>query len=114
MSVQKREQTVDLYQCAIAIAFGHDGAQMASETGAAGSVEAIDDELTERDKRMLAIGTLGGAAAAIARARYPFEDTGYTLERADLVMDHARERSTLDRERRPIFAEVAKEEVAAP
>lgn len=100
---QKREQTPDLYQSAVEVAFGHAGAQMAAEAGAAGGVCEIEDELTERDKRMLAIGTLTGAAAAIARSRYPFEGMDHMLERADLVTARGREVNTLDREQRPIF-----------
>jgi len=105
---QKREQTPDLYQSAVEVAFGHDGAQMAAEAAAAGSVADADD-LTDRDKQMLAVGTMIGAAAAIARSRYPYEHTGNTLERADLVGEHGRRVCALDRERRPIFGEVSKE-----
>lgn len=99
---QKREQTPDLYQSAREVAFGHDGVQMAAEAAAAGGAENIGD-LSDRDRQMLAVGTLAGAAGAIARTRYPYEDPQHSLERADLVCDHAREVSAKDRERRPIL-----------
>lgn len=102
---EKREATPDLYQSAREVAFGHVGAEMAAHTGAAGSVVAIDDKLTDRDKRMLSIGTLAGAAAAIARTRFPYEHEQDTLERADGVLELARSVDARDRHHQPLFVD---------
>jgi len=99
---QKREGTPDLYQSAREVAFGHDGVQLAAEAGAAGCASDTD-QLSERDKRMLAIGTLAGAAGAIARSRYPYEDPQHSLERADLACDHARAVNARGRDDQPLF-----------
>jgi hypothetical protein len=85
---ERREQTPDLYWTAIAVAFGDVDAVTAARVSCAGSVEAAND-LSERDRQLLAIGALAGAGAAIACARFPFETPDDTLERTDILMDYA-------------------------
>lgn len=99
----RRSQTPDLYDSAYEVAFGESmSCELAAHAGAAGSV-ADTDQLTERDKRMLSIGTLAGAAAAVARSHYPFEAGAETLKRADLAMEHARAIGAKDRAGRLLF-----------
>jgi hypothetical protein len=88
----RRERAASLYTSAKAVAFGGDGAVKAAQSAAAGSVSAIDDQLTERDKRMLAIGTLAGAGWSIARACFPQEDGQGLLDRTDLMLELAVDR----------------------
>ena len=103
----KREQASELYADAWRVAFGHDGAVVTAQDSASGQLGAYDDadveELTDRDKRMLAIGTLAGAAAAVSRATYPFEDGQESLERADLLLEYAASVGCRDRESQPLF-----------
>ncbi len=100
---QEREQAGDLYRSASAVSFSEDGVVAAAEAGAAGDVGEIDVRLSDRDKRMLAIGTLIGAAGAIARVRYPYEGMSAMLERADAVAEHARRVNARDRKGEPLF-----------
>jgi hypothetical protein len=87
---QKKEGAPDLYRSAHEVAFGAIAAEIAAQAEAAGRVADIHDKLSERDRRMLSIGTLAGAAAAIARSRFPFETEDEALERVDLAVEYAR------------------------
>lgn len=89
---EMKEQAPGMLGGALQMAFGNDGAALAAEAAAAGSVEAIDDTLSERDRRMLAIGTLAGVARTMARVTFPF--------------DEARRVVAKDREGNPLFDEV--------
>ncbi len=101
---ERKAGAPDLFQSAYEVAFGSIEGILAAHAGAAGSV--VDtDQLSDRDKRMLAIGTLTGAAAAIARARFPFEGSTETLERADAALEHAREVEARGDEQRRLFDE---------
>lgn len=101
---ERKAHGPDLFQAAHEVACGSMDAELAAQAGAAGSV-ADTDELSARDKRMLAIGTLTGAAAAIARARFPFESSTETLERADAAVEYACEVEAKDRDGRPLFVD---------
>lgn len=101
---EKRAGAPDLFQSAHEVAAGESiDAELAAHAAAAGGVMEAD-QLSARDKRMLAIGALTGAAAAIARFRFPFDSGTDTLERTDAALDHARSVGAVDREGRRLFA----------
>jgi hypothetical protein len=99
---EKRAEGPDLFRAAFEVAFGPTGAELAALASAAGNVEAAD-ELSPDQRRMLSIGTLSGAAAAIAMARHPFDHPQDALERTDAALDHAREVEARNREGQPLF-----------
>lgn len=93
-----------LLQAAWNVALGHDGVVMAAESAAAGSVAATDD-LSDRERTLLAVGCLAGAGGAIARYEHPFEDGNSSVERVDWMLDLARAKDIPGRElSSPIFA----------
>lgn len=95
---QLRRDALDLSAKSYEAAFGEHGVILAAEAGATGSVNSAAEHLSARDRALLGVGCLAGAAGAMSRIAFPFDESPEeTLTRVDFALELARANLIRDR-----------------